>query len=85
MKGIGRTRKGVETMVLTSSLKNQHAPCGRILDGEHYQDKDEEALLTDAMYYACGCRSISHEYHDGSVSREVVHHDGAVLRSQCHS
>ena len=66
-------------MVPVSSLKSQWAPCGRIVDGEHYQDKDEETLLTDAVYYACGCRGIRHEYHDGSVSRNVVHHDGAVL------
>jgi len=68
-----------ETMVPMDSLKGQQAPCGRIVDGEHYQDQDEEALVTDAVYYACGCRSIRHEYHDGSVSRNVVHHDGAVL------
>ena len=66
-------------MVPMSSLKSQQAPCGRIVDGEHYQDEDEEVLLTDALYYACGCQSIRHEYHDGSVSRKVVHHNGSFL------
>jgi hypothetical protein len=66
-------------MVPMSSLKDQQAPCGRIVDGEHYQDKDEEVLVTDEVLYACGCQSIRHEYHDGSVSRKVVHHNGSVL------
>ncbi|MGQ0639715.1 MAG: hypothetical protein ACT4P6_02940 [Gemmatimonadaceae bacterium] len=57
----------------------QKAPCGRIVDGESYQDRDEDALLTEAMDFACGCRVIRHEYHDGSVSRKVVRHDGSVL------
>ena len=39
----------------------------------------QQALVTQEVDYACGCRSIAHEYHDGSVSRRVVRHDGAVL------
>jgi hypothetical protein len=31
------------------------------------------------MLYACGCREIKHEYHDGGVARKVMHHNGAVL------
>jgi hypothetical protein len=49
------------------------------VDGEHYQDQDEECLVADHLYYACGCRSIRHEYHDGSMCQKVVHHDGTVL------
>jgi membrane-bound inhibitor of C-type lysozyme len=62
-----------------SSFKAQQAPCGRITDGESYQDRDDDALLTEELDYACGCRSIRHEYHDGSMSRKVVRHDGKVL------
>jgi len=62
-----------------TSFVGQKAPCGRIVDGESYQDRDEDALLTEEMDYACGCRMIRHEYHDGSVSRKVVRHDGHVL------
>ncbi len=62
-----------------TSFTSQKAPCGRIVDGESYQDRDEDALLTEEMDYACGCRSIRHEYHDGSVSSKVVRHDGTVL------
>ena len=63
----------------STTFHSQQAPCGRIVDGESYQDRDEETLLTQEMDYACGCRTIRHEYHDGSVSQKVVRHDGVVL------
>jgi hypothetical protein len=62
-----------------TTFNSQQAPCGRIVDGESYQDRDEETVLTLEIDYACGCRSIRHEYHDGSVSQKVVRHDGTVL------
>ena len=62
-----------------TSFNGQRAPCGRIVDGERHEDRDEECLLTDDMYFACGCRTTSHEYHDGSVRRRVSRHDGTVL------
>ena len=65
--------------VTSSSFNSQQAPCGRIVDGENYQDRDDETLLTQEMDYACGCRTIRHEYHDGSMSQKVVRHDGIVL------
>jgi hypothetical protein len=52
------------------------------VDGEHYQDQDEEGLVTDNFYYACGCRCIRHEYHDGSFIHKVVRHDGTVLADE---
>jgi membrane-bound inhibitor of C-type lysozyme len=67
-------------MVLTNvGFKGQQAPCGQIVDCETYEDQDEEVLVTQELDYACGCRSIRHEYHDGSVSRKVIRHDGTVL------
>jgi hypothetical protein len=63
----------------STSFNSQQAPCGRIVDGESYQDRDEETLLTQEMDYACGCRTIRHEYHDGSLSQKVIRHDGTVL------
>ncbi len=63
----------------STSFKSEKAPCGRIVDGEHYQEQDEESLVTDNWYYACGCRSIRHDYHDGSICLKVVRHDGKVL------
>ena len=62
-----------------SSLSILVAPCGRLVDAESYEDRDDEVLLTDEMDFACGCHTIGHEYHDGTVSRRVVRHDGRVL------
>jgi len=58
---------------------SEKAPCGRTVDGERCQDRDEECMISDELVYACGCRSLRHEYHDGSVSCKVVRHDGTVL------
>jgi hypothetical protein len=66
-------------MTTTGTFKKQQAPCGRIVDGETYQDDDLEVVVTQETDYACGCRAIQHEYHDGSVSRTVVRHDGRIL------
>jgi hypothetical protein len=67
-------------MVLTNvGFRSQQAPCGQIVDGETYQDQDDEAVVTQELDFACGCRTIQHEYHDGSVSRKVIRHDGTVL------
>jgi membrane-bound inhibitor of C-type lysozyme len=67
-------------MVATNTgFKARQAPCGRTVDGETYQDRDDETVLTLELDYACGCRTIRHEYHDGSVSQKVIRHDGTVL------
>lgn len=66
-------------MNANGSFKSQHAPCGRLVDGERYEDHDDECQMTQETVYACGCTSIQHEYHDGSISRRVVRHDGKVL------
>ncbi len=67
-------------MTLTDrSFQRRQAPCGQIVDGVRHQDRDDECLLTDDLSYSCGCRRIRHEYHDGSYSRRVIHHDGTVL------
>jgi len=58
------------------------APCGRIVDGERFQDRDQDegqCLVTDESFFACGCKSIRHEYHDGAVAEKVIRHDGHVL------
>ena len=67
-------------MVATNtSFTQQQAPCGWFVDGETYQDLDEETLLTLEVDFVCGCKSIRHEYHDGSVSQKIIRHDGHVL------
>jgi membrane-bound inhibitor of C-type lysozyme len=62
-----------------ASFTSQRAPCGQNVDGESYRDQDEDVMVTEELDYACGCRTIRHEYHDGSVSSKVVRHDGTVL------
>jgi hypothetical protein len=66
----------------TTAFQSEKAPCGRIVDGQHFQDQDEDCLVSDEWFYACGCRILQHEYHDGTVSRRVVRHDGKVLDDQ---
>ena len=68
--------------ITTSRFTNEKAPGGQILDGERFRDRDDECLLSDELFYDCGCRSIRHEYHDGSVSINVVRHDGKVLEDE---
>ena len=66
-------------MNATGTIKGQHAPCGRIVDGETFQDQDDEVIVTQETIYTCGCQSIRHQYHDGTLSRRIVRHDGRVL------
>ncbi len=61
------------------AFKNQSAACGNTMDGERYEDRDEEIMVTEYECYACGCAITCHEYHDGSVDRTVVHHNGNTL------
>jgi hypothetical protein len=70
-------------MAATSTrFTGEQAPCGRVVDGEHFRDQDDECLVSDEMHYACGCRVIRHEYHDGTVSHRVTRHDGRVLEDE---
>jgi len=69
----------------SGSFKSQPAPCGRVVDGENFQDQDPDIVVTRETDFACGCRSIHREYHDGTVSRRVVRHDGVVLVDEMHA
>jgi hypothetical protein len=63
----------------TGSFQHEQAPCGRVVDCQCHDDRDDEGLIIHDLFYACGCRSMRHEYHDGSLSRKIVHHNGHVL------
>jgi hypothetical protein len=68
------------TMSTTSTrFRSEPAPCGRTTDGEHYQVEDEQGLVTDEWFFACGCERLRQEYHDGGCYRRIVRHDGKVL------
>ena len=58
------------------------APGGQIVDADDYEDRDDEALLTQETDYQCGCVCIQHQYHDGSVACKIVHHNGRVLKEE---
>ena len=63
-----------------SGVHGTQAPCGQIVDVQRHEDlDDDDTHVTEALSYSCGCRSIRHEYHDGSVSNKVIRHDGKVL------
>ena len=50
------------------------APCGKNVGGECYREFDGSGFVVYDLYYSCGCRRIRHEYHDGSVTTNDVHH-----------
>jgi hypothetical protein len=62
-----------------SRFEARLAPCGQQRDGEQYATEDLQGLFTDELRYSCGCRTTKEEFHDGSVHRMVVHHNGKVL------
>jgi hypothetical protein len=55
------------------------APCGRRHDGDRVLTEDQLGLITEELHYSCGCRATKEEFHDGSVHRMVVQHNGKVL------
>jgi hypothetical protein len=57
----------------------QMAPCGRWRDGERHGSEDQQGLVNEEIAYSCGCRVNKEEFHDGSVHRMVVHHNGRIL------
>ncbi len=61
---------------------NERAPCGKRVDGHRHREDDDSGMVFDDVYYDCGCRVISHQFHDGSVRSRVVRHDGRVLSNE---
>jgi hypothetical protein len=65
--------------VISTRFQSERAPCGRVVDGEHYESQDEQGLYTDQLSYSCGCQTTRQEYHDGSFDCRTVRHDGDVM------
>jgi hypothetical protein len=61
----------------------EDAPCGRQVGGHRYRDSDDQGLVLDDLVYACGCRHIHHQFHDGSGRVRLIRHDGKVLMDEC--
>jgi hypothetical protein len=77
-----RCLAGKWTMATTTPFTSEKAPCGSIVDGEHFRDQDDDGLVIDHLHYACGCQSVRNEFHDGSVHHRVVHHNGRVVADE---
>lgn len=60
------------------------APCGRFVDGVRYSDRDDDGMVVEHLYYACGCQDFRDAFHDGSLHNRVVHHNGKVLVDEEH-
>jgi hypothetical protein len=71
--------KKVDDVATTTSFTSEDAPCGRVVNGARYRDEDDDGLRVEHVHYACGCQVSSDVFHDGSVTRRVVHHNGRVL------
>jgi hypothetical protein len=71
-----RTRGTVTTR---TSFTDETAPCGRLVAGTRYSDRDEEGLVVEHIHYGCGCQDFRDNFHDGSIRRRVRHHSGKVL------
>ena len=70
-------------MVGTStSFTQERAPCGKHVSGSRYHEDDGSGMQCDDINYSCGCRSILHQFHDGSCRTRVIRHDGRVLLNQ---
>lgn len=71
----------------STRFTHERAPCGRLVDGERLQTQDQDqdqdqegqTLVTEEALYACGCKSIREAFHDGTVTLQVIRHDGHVL------
>jgi hypothetical protein len=63
-------------------FSGEQAPCGKTVDGDHYRDEDGDGLVIRDEYFACGCRTIRHEYHDGSILTTAIKHDGTVVKER---
>lgn len=63
-------------------VDREPAPCGRMEPGRRHREDDSFGLLLDDLTYACGCRRMRHEFHDGSVRIITVRHDGKVLSDE---
>jgi hypothetical protein len=71
--------EGRSTVATRTSFTGQTAPCGRVVDGVRYTDRDDDGMVVEHLHYACGCKNLLDEFHDGSTHSRVVHHSGRVL------
>ena len=75
----GELDEGQRTVATRTSFTGETAPCGRVVDGVRFSDRDDDGMLVEHLHYACGCSDFRDAFHDGSVHSRVTHHKGKVL------
>lgn len=60
----------------------EDAPCGKLVTGRRRRDIDNHGLILENLTYACGCRYMYYQFHDGSGRARLVRHDGRVLMDE---
>jgi hypothetical protein len=75
----GEVPSGGRSMKTSICFTDRSTPCRQRRGGEQYEDRDDTTLLTELVFFSCGCRIVVNEYHDGCVGRTVVRHDGRLL------
>lgn len=61
------------------SVMTENAPCGKQARTHWYRDTDDDGLILENLIYACGCRYVYHQFHDGSGRARLIRHDGKAL------
>ena len=72
-------REGRCVVATRTSFTEEVAPCGKVMAGVRYTDRDDDGMVVEHLHYACGCQDFRDAFHDGSVHTRVVHHNGRVL------
>jgi hypothetical protein len=63
-------------------FSKERAPCGKRVGGSRHRESDDDGFAYNDVIYSCGCRHISHQFHDGSIRIRIVRHDGRVLLNE---
>ena len=63
-------------------FSSERAPCGKQMSGRRHQDVDSQGFILDNRTYACGCRQIHQQFHDGSGRARIIRHDGKILEDE---
>ncbi len=60
-------------------FSSERSPCGKQMGVRRHHDADSHGFLLDNRTYACGCRHVHRQFHDGSGRTQVIRHDGKIL------
>jgi hypothetical protein len=82
MEAIGPAARRWVVVGTSTGFTKERAPCGKQVSGSRYNEDDGSGMLCNDVNYSCGCRSISHQFHDGSCRTRIIRHDGRVLLNQ---